>query len=193
MRESIKKIFSFIFLLFALPVYIYYRCEALLLGAGKSFQGISQFLSLFPGLSGAYLRRGFYSLALKKCSGDCHIGFGTIFSHPAAEIGKHVYIGANCTIGDVSLGDYVTIGSNVDIMNGAKQHYMNDLAIPIQEQGGEYPKVYIGEDSWIGNSATTLGNVGKKCIVGAGSVVVEDVEDLSIVAGNPARLIRKRT
>jgi acetyltransferase-like isoleucine patch superfamily enzyme len=69
---------------------------------------------------------------------------------------------------------------------------MDDLAVPIQEQGGEYPKVCIGEDTWIGNSAVVLGNAGKKCVIGAGSVAVEDVEDLSIVAGNPARLIRKR-
>jgi len=35
--------------------------------------------------------------------------------------------------------------------------------------------------------------VGKKCIIGAGSVVTKDVEDFSIMAGNPAKLIRRRT
>ena len=37
-----------------------------------------------------------------------------------------------------------------------------------------------------------MANIGKKCIVGAGSVVTNDVGDYSIVAGNPARVIRKR-
>jgi len=192
MREGLKKIFSVVFLVFALPAYCYYRCEALVLGRDRSFRGLSQFLSLFPGLSGAYLRRGFYCLALQKCAGNCHIGFGTIFSHPTAEIGEHVYIGARCTIGDVSLGRYVTIGSNVDIMNRSRQHYIDDLVVPIQDQGGDYPRVYIGEDAWIGNSAVVMANIGKKSGVGAGSVVVHDLEEYAIVAGNPAELIRKR-
>jgi len=34
--------------------------------------------------------------------------------------------------------------------------------------------------------------VGKKCVVGGGSVVTRDVEDFSVVAGNPARVIRKK-
>jgi acetyltransferase-like isoleucine patch superfamily enzyme len=37
-----------------------------------------------------------------------------------------------------------------------------------------------------------MGNIGKKCIIGAGSVVTKDIEDYSIAAGNPARIIRKR-
>ncbi|HEX4937284.1 MAG TPA: acyltransferase, partial [Candidatus Kapabacteria bacterium] len=34
--------------------------------------------------------------------------------------------------------------------------------------------------------------VGKKCIIGAGSVVTDDVEDYSIVVGNPAKVVKKR-
>jgi acetyltransferase-like isoleucine patch superfamily enzyme len=158
----------------------------------KAFQGASQFFSIFPGSGGMYFRRAFYVLSLKKCSWDSYIGFGTIFSHPTAEIGARVYIGANCTIGDVSFGDYATLGSNVDIMNGRKQHFADDVNVPIQEQGGEYPKVYIGEDAWIGNSAVVMANVGKKAIIGAGSVAVKDVEDYAIAVGNPANVIKKR-
>jgi len=193
MKNFAKKMMNILFLIFAVPVFIFYKMESLLFGSQKAFKGASQFVSLFPGLAGDYLRKAFYALSLNKCSQNCHIGFGTIFSHPTASVGSHVYIGTNCTIGDVSIGDYATIGSNVDIMNGRKQHYADNLEVPIQEQGGEYIKIAVGEDSWIGNSAVVLANIGKKCIIGAGSVVVKDVEDYSVAVGNPAGVIKKRS
>jgi acetyltransferase-like isoleucine patch superfamily enzyme len=52
--------------------------------------------------------------------------------------------------------------------------------------------VTIGEDTWVGNCAIIMANIGKKCIIGAGSVVTKDIEDYSIVVGNPAKVIRKR-
>lgn len=192
MKNFMKSIFFLSSLIIAVPFLIYYHIEVCFIGKEKSFQGLSQFFSLFPGLIGAYLRRGFYILTLDKCAWDCHIGFGTIFSHPALEIGRHVYIGTNCTIGRVSLGDYVTIGSNVDIISGAKQHCFDNVNIPIQEQGGEYSKICVGEDVWIGNSSVIMANIGKKSIIGAGSVVVNETEEYSIAAGNPARVIKKR-
>ena len=193
LREKVRIIFNAIFLVIALPLVVFYNLESFILGREKSFQGMSQLLSLFPGLAGVYLRRAFYMLSLKKSSWDCYIGFGTIFSHFTTEIGKNVYIGTNCTIGDVSLSDYVTIGSNADIMNRGKQHYIDKINVPIQKQGGEYPKVYIGEDAWIGNSAVVMADIGKKSVIGAGSVVVEDIEDYTVAVGNPARMIRKRS
>ncbi|MCP5007919.1 MAG: acyltransferase, partial [Planctomycetes bacterium] len=55
-----------------------------------------------------------------------------------------------------------------------------------------FEKISIGEDTWIGNGSVVMANIGKKCIVGAGSVVTKDVEEYSIVAGNPAKLLKKR-
>lgn len=54
--------------------------------------------------------------------------------------------------------------------------------------------VKIGHDVWIGHGAVILPGVsiGTGSVVGAGSIVTKDVDDYSIVAGNPARLIRKR-
>jgi len=193
MKKILKGVFSFLFLLFALPFFIYYLAEMLFLGKEQAFREMSQTLSLFPGVAGVYIRRGFYILSVKVCSWDCYIEFGTVLSHPTVEIGKHVYIGTNCTIGNISFSDYVTVGSNVDIMSRGKQHYFDKIDIPIQEQGGEYPKVYIGEDVWIGNSAVVMANIGKKTVIGAGSVVAKDIEDYSIAVGNPATVIKKRT
>lgn len=50
----------------------------------------------------------------------------------------------------------------------------------------------IGDNVYIGSNSTVIGNVsiGSNCIVGAGSVVVKDIPDNSVVVGNPARVIR---
>lgn len=64
---------------------------------------------------------------------------------------------------------------------------------PIVDESEEF-QVVIGNDVWIASNVLLLGGVkiGDGAIVGAGSVVVKDVEPYSIVAGNPAKLIRKR-
>jgi len=156
------------------------------------FSASSQFLSLFPGLLGSYLRKNYYRLTMTACSGDCAIMFGTIFSQTDTEIGTHVYIGANCNIGRSIVEDYCTLGSNVHILSGKKQHNFEDLDTPIQEQGGTFKKIRIGEDTWIGNGAIVMANIGKKCIIGAGSVVTRDFPDYSIIGGNPAKILKKR-
>lgn len=53
--------------------------------------------------------------------------------------------------------------------------------------------IHIGEDCWIGGNVSIMPGVtiGKGCTVGAGSVVTKSVPDFHVVAGNPARIIRK--
>lgn len=129
---------------------------------------------------------------MTSCDKDCAISFGTIFSQVDTEIGKGVYIGPQCNIGKCRIENNCTLGSGVHIMSGKNQHHFEDLNTPIQEQGGSFEKVTIGEDTWIGNGSLIMANVGRKCIIGAGSVVTRDVDDFCIVAGNPAKVIKKR-
>ena len=192
MKNLVKHFFNLICIIIVLPSFMIYKIFCIFLDSEQTFQGMSQFYSLFPGLIGNYLRKSFYFFALKKCSLDCCISFGTVFSSPLSEIGKDVYIGTKCTLGDVKLDDYVLLGSNVDIINGAKQHYIDNLDIPIKDQGGEFPKVYIGEDTWIGNGALVMCNIGKKCVIGAHAVVNKEIPEYSIAVGNPARIVKKR-
>ena len=174
------------------PLFIILRISSLLGSKDGSFWSISQFLSLFPGLLGSYFRKNFYRLAMTGCDKDCAILFGTIFSHVDTEIGRGVYIGPNCNIGRCKIENYCTLGSNVHIMSGKRQHNFDDLETPVQDQGGIFQKIVIGKDTWIGNGALVMSNVGKKCIIGAGSVVTKNVDDFSIVAGNPAKVIGTR-
>jgi len=84
------------------------------------------------------------------------------------------------------------IGSGVNILSGLRQHSFEKLEIPIRDQPGQYTKITVGEDTWIGNGAIIAANIGKKCVIGAGSVVVKAIPDLAVAAGNPARVIRLR-
>ena len=191
-KYFLKILLDIIFIVINIPLLVFHYFFGLSGNRDSVFWAISQFLSLFPGMPGNYLRKNFYRFLMTKCNKECVILFGTIFSHVDTEIGEGVYIGPDCNIGKSRIEDNCTLGSNVHIISGRRQHNFDDLDAPVQEQGGTYEKVIIGEDAWIGNCAIIMANLGKKCIVGAGSVVTKDVEDFSVVAGNPARLIRKR-
>jgi virginiamycin A acetyltransferase len=167
------------------PVLCYWLAK-LIVGSERAFPGWSQLFSLLPGLFGIYLRRAFYRMVLPACGRDTCISFGSVFSHSTARLGDRVYVGVGCMLGDVTLEDDVLVGSHVSIINGRRQHGIDRLDIPIREQPGEYPRITIGRDSWIGDRAIVTSNVGQHCVVGAGAVVTKPVPDFAIVAGNPA-------
>ncbi len=191
LKQTAKKMASLIAFIISLPAYFVYSITRLV-SKDQAFAGISQFLSLFPGISGSYLRVAFYRMAMHKCSGELFIGFGTLFSQQQTELSKGVYIGPQCNIGKCHIEANCLLGSGVHIMSGKGQHNFADIDIPIREQGGSYETVTLGEDSWVGNGALIMANIGKKCIIGAGAVVVNDIPDYSIVAGNPAKIIKSR-
>jgi acetyltransferase-like isoleucine patch superfamily enzyme len=188
----LKSVASALAWLAALPAAAAYLLAAALIGRDRAFPGWSQAMSLFPGYSGEYLRWAFYRLVLPQCGPGSVISFGTIVSHPTAAIGANVYVGPFCCLGDVTLETDVLIGSHVSITNGCRQHGISRLDIPVREQPGEWPRVTIGQDSWIGDRAIVMADVGQHCVVGAGAVVTKPVPDYAIVVGNPARVVRHR-
>src|SRR5207237_7342340 len=121
------------------------------------------------------------------CAADACLSFGTTFSHPTARVGRTVYVGPYCCLGDVTLEDDVLIGSQVSVMNGGAQHGIDRLDIPVREQPGKWPHVTIGQDSWIGDRAVVLADVGKHCVIGAGAVVCSAIPDYAIALGVAAR------
>jgi acetyltransferase-like isoleucine patch superfamily enzyme len=131
-------------------------------------------------------------MTLAVCANDCHIGFGTTFAHPDAEIHEGVYIGSRCTIGSAVFEADATIGSNVDVLSGRRQHGIARRDVPVQQQPGRFEQVRIGKNSWVGNSSVIMADVGDQCVIGAGSIVVRAIPPTCVAVGNPAAVIRTR-
>src|SRR5436305_4565119 len=192
MKHGLKLLAEACATLAVLPAFVLYQLGRLTLGTGKAFPGWSQSFSLIPGLTGAYLRRAFYRLVFRHCGADAWIGFGTVFSHPNCSVGRNAYVGVYCCLGEVTLEDDVLIGSHVSVMNGSGQHGIDRLDVPVREQPGVWPHVTIGRDTWIGDRAVVMADVGRHCVIGAGAVVTKAVPDYAIVAGIPARVVGSR-
>lgn len=115
------------------------------------------------------------------------------------EIQKNAKIGNNCKISSHTfICDGVTIEDNVFIGHGVR--FTNDLYPRATNASGHLQTesdwtvapTLVKRGASIGSGATILANVviGEEAVVGAGSVVTRDVAARSIVAGNPARLLR---
>src|SRR5437016_5364774 len=139
MREITKHLANGLAVISVLPAVLAYRISSMVLGRQRAFPGWSQGLSLLPGLCGEYVRRAFYRMALTRCGEGTVISFGSVFSHPTAELGADAYVGVFCCLGDVTLEDDVLIGSHVSIMNGSAQHGLERLDVPVREQAGKWP------------------------------------------------------
>ena len=107
------------------------------------------------------------------------------------ELGDNVGFNVGCFVNGFSglvVGDGTNFGpySMVHTAN----HDMEDTERPVTEQGWrDEPPVRIGRNCWVGMGAMILPGVqiGDGVVIGAGSVVVRDVEDYAVVVGNPAK------
>ena len=111
------------------------------------------------------------------------------------EIGNNVGIAQNCFIqvrGKVVIGSNIMFAPNVSIFS--ENHNFSSVEVPIIEQGTSRLGVVIEDDVWLGTRSVILDGVriGRGSIVAAGSIVNKDVPPYSIVAGIPAKVIKKR-
>jgi acetyltransferase-like isoleucine patch superfamily enzyme len=152
-------------------------------------------------------------------SRDCYFeGNNVVYPYAkisSSRIGRGTYIGPHSDICLTQIGRFCSIGPNVITAVGrhpvhtfvsthpaffskigqAGFTFVNDSKfeeLVILDSLGH--SIIIGNDVWIGANVTILGGVriGDGAIVGAGSVVNRDVDNYSIVAGNPIKVIRRR-
>lgn len=95
----------------------------------------------------------------------------------------------------LTVGKFCSIASDVTIFLGGEHETKTISSFPFTQKN-HYSKgdVTIGNDVWIGRSATILSGVtiGDGAVIGTNSIVTKDVEPYSIVAGNPAKIIKYR-
>ena len=136
-------------------------------------------------------------------NGDAHItigdwssiGVGTMIVAAGADvrIGNHVVISFNVTLYNTNSHalDYKErrhdVKQALDLMNG------DSKSRDIHWEKIESRDIIIEDDVWIGFGATVLKGVtiGKGAIIGAKSVVTHDVEPFTVVAGNPAKVVKR--
>jgi len=107
-------------------------------------------------------------------------------------IGDRTRIGLGCTlIGPVSIGNDVRIAQNV-VMSGLNHKY-EDISLPISQQGVTTNNIVVEDEVWIGANCVILPGVTvkKHAVVAAGSIVRRNVPAYSVVAGNPAKVMKK--
>lgn len=111
-----------------------------------------------------------------------------------AKIGKHCKVSSHTFICEgVTIGDEVFIGHGVTFTNDRFPRATNEDGSAQTDDDWEVVETIVENRASIGSGATLLCgiNIGESSLVGAGSVVTKDVPPRTIVAGNPARIVKK--
>ncbi|WP_195340005.1 DapH/DapD/GlmU-related protein [Fusobacterium sp. 1001295B_180824_G3] len=133
---------------------------------------------------------------LEKITGK-EIDKSVVISLPfQTDFGKHITFGKNIFInkeamftdlGGITIEDNVLLGPRVSLIT------VNHIIDPIKRRGLTTGEIFIKRNAWIGAGVTILAGVtiGENSIVAANSTVTKDVPDNVIVAGTPAKIIKK--
>ena len=141
------------------------------------------------------MRGKIYCKKFKKCGRNLLVAPYVHIEWPEnLTCGDEVSFNRYCMIsahGGIEIGSNTLIGPFVVIYSSNHRFPRNKL---IRESGYEFKPVKIGKDVWIGAGAIVLpgAQIGDGAVIGAGAVVSGYIEPYTVVAGVPARMIKKR-
>ncbi len=149
-----------------------------------------------PGMEGILLRRAVYGWLFRRLGKSSLIYSGVYLTHTyGIEAGDYLSVNTGALIdarGGVTMGSGVMIGPNAVIVSSA--HCFDRTDVPMTSLDHLMEPVSIGDDVWIGAQAFIRGGVtiGRGAVVAAGAIVLDEVPDYKIIAGNPGRIVRDR-
>lgn len=156
-----------------------YQAQKITMELNTSYHSKEEIVEIFSELTGNKVDSSF------MCFPPFYTDFGKNIT-----VGKNVFFNIGCSFqdrGGISIGDGTMIGMNVTIAT------LNH-GLPLETRNVTYPSpVIIGDNVWIGSNATILPGVkiGDNSVVAAGAVVTKDVAANTVVAGVPAKELKK--
>jgi acetyltransferase-like isoleucine patch superfamily enzyme len=109
--------------------------------------------------------------------------------HPTAVVNNALF---NLSSGEITVGEYAFFGHNVSILTGTHdwQKFGAERQVAVPQSGRD---VVIEEGAWLSSHVVVVApcRIGAHAVVGVGSLVLGDVEPFSVVAGSPARMLRR--
>ncbi len=161
------------------------------LGYRKKLYALSQNMS---GKIGIAIRYIFLKSCCVYCGDNVRVEKGCyLFNIENMYIGNNVSIHPMCYIeakGGIEIHDNVSIAHHTTIMSATHEYSCDN--VPIKYQPLTMKKVIIETDVWIGAKVMIMAGIriGKRVVIGAGSIVTHDVPSNVVIAGNPAKKIR---
>lgn len=152
------------------------------------------------------------AVILRGCLFEGHNSVGNYTYLSRTSMGYGSFVGFGCEFSNCIIGKFCSIGSNIRVVSATHPvkdfvsthpaffsdsywfHYVKQSRFREHLANEDGSECLIGNDVWIGDNVLIMGGIkiGDGSIIGMGSIVLHDVPPYTIIAGVPAKEIRKR-